>query len=113
MLGDRLRKLRNNRNWTQEDMAKKLEMSRGTYAHYEINKRQPDYEILKKIANIFEVSIDYLLTGEDQQGSSDEMWKELLDPKKQIFFKDLMDAPEEKIEEMIKFWEFIKERDKK
>ncbi len=113
MLGDRLRKLRNNRNWTQEDMAKKLEMSRGTYAHYEINKRQPDYEILKKIANIFEVSIDYLLTGEDQQGSSDEMWKELLDPKKQIFFKDLMEAPEEKIEELIRFWEFIKERDKK
>jgi hypothetical protein len=40
------------------------------------------------------------------------MWKEFLDPKTQIFFKDLKDAPEEKIEELIRFWEFIKERDK-
>jgi transcriptional regulator with XRE-family HTH domain len=113
MLGDRLKKLRNSRGWTQEDVAKKLGMSRGTYAHYEINKRQPDYATLKTISSLFEVSIDYLLTGEDQQGSSDEMWKELLDPQKQIFFKDLMDAPEEKIAELIKFWEIIKDRDKK
>ncbi|MBT2661908.1 helix-turn-helix transcriptional regulator [Bacillus sp. ISL-45] len=113
MLGDRLKKLRNSKGWTQEDVAKKLGMSRGTYAHYEINKRQPDYETLKTISTLYEVSIDFLLTGEDQQGSSDEMWKEILDPKTQIFFKDLMSAPEEKIAELIKIWEIIKDRDRK
>lgn len=41
------------------------------------------------------------------------MWKEFLDPKTQIFFKDLQNAPEEKIDELIRFWEFIQERDKK
>ncbi len=112
MLGDRLKKLRNSKGWTQEDVAKKLDMSRGTYAHYEINKRQPDYDTLKTLSTLYEVSIDFLLTGEDQQGSSDEMWKEILDPQKQVFFKDLMDAPEEKIAELIRFWEFIKERDR-
>lgn len=113
MLGDRLRKLRNDHNWTQEDIARKLELSRGTYAHYEINKRQPDYDTLKKLSEIFDVSIDYLITGNKYSSSEDEMWKEFLDPKTQVFFKDLMDAPEEKIEELIKFWEIIRDRDKK
>ncbi|CAM4019377.1 helix-turn-helix domain-containing protein [Mesobacillus zeae] len=113
MFGDRLKMLRSARKWTQEEVAKKLEISRGTYAHYEINKRQPDFETLKKLSNLYEVTIDYLLTGEDQQGATDEMWKEILDPQKQLFFKDLMDAPEEKIAELIKIWDIIKERDKK
>ncbi|EFV74469.1 MULTISPECIES: helix-turn-helix domain-containing protein [Cytobacillus] len=113
MLGDRLKKLRNDHNWTQEDVARKLELSRGTYAHYEINKRQPDYDTLKKLSEIFDVSIDYLITGNKYSSSEDEMWKEFLDPKTQVFFKDLLDAPEEKIQELIKFWEIIRDRDKK
>ncbi|API91556.1 transcriptional regulator [Virgibacillus pantothenticus] len=113
MLGDRLKKLRATKNLSQQELAKKLNISRGTYAHYEINKRQPDYGTLKKISNFFNVSIDYLITGNEHSNSPDEMWKEFLDPKTQIFFKDLQNAPEEKIEELIRFWEFIKERDKK
>ncbi|MBP2079630.1 helix-turn-helix domain-containing protein [Oceanobacillus polygoni] len=113
MLGDRLKKLRKQHNLSQEELSKKLDISRGTYAHYEINKRQPDYETLKKIANYFNVSLDFLITGNEFSNSPDEMWKEFLDPKTQIFFKDLQGAPEEKIEELIRFWEFIQERDKK
>lgn len=113
MLGDRLKKLRSEHKWTQEDIARKLELSRGTYAHYEINKRQPDYDTLKKLSELFDVSIDYLITGNKYASSKDEMWEELLNPKTQVFFKDLMDAPEEKIEELIKFWEIIRDRDKK
>ncbi|MDW7614283.1 helix-turn-helix transcriptional regulator [Peribacillus simplex] len=112
MLGDRLKKLRSVRGLSQEELSKQLGLTRGTYAHYEINKRQPDYETLKKISDFFDVSIDYLITGNEFSNSSDEMWKEFLDPKTQIFFKDLKNAPEEKIEELIRFWEFIKERDK-
>lgn len=113
MLGDRLKKLRTNHNLSQQELSKKLNISRGTYAHYEINKRQPDYETLKKIASFFNESIDYLITGNEHSKSPDEMWKEFLDPKTQIFFKDLQEAPEEKIDELIRFWEFIQERDKK
>jgi transcriptional regulator with XRE-family HTH domain len=113
MLADRLKQLRIRKKKNQEDIAKILGITRQAYGHYENGNRQPDYEALKKLADYYEVSIDFLLTGEDQQGSSDEMWKEILDPQKQIFFKDLMDAPEEKIAELIRFWEFIKERDKK
>ncbi|MGX9293064.1 helix-turn-helix domain-containing protein [Bacillus sp. A015] len=65
MLGDRIRSLREKNNLTQEQMAKKIGISRGTYAHYEINKRRPDYETLIKIADLFNVSTDYLLRGEE------------------------------------------------
>lgn len=112
MLGARLKKLRSRQGLSQEELSKILGLTRGTYAHYEINKRQPDYDTLKKIADFFDVTLDYLITGNEKNISPDEMWQEFLNPKTQIFFKDLQNAPEEKIEELIRFWEFIKERDK-
>lgn len=110
MLGDRLRSLREKHNLTQEQIAKIIGISRGTYAHYEINKRRPDYETLIKITDIFNVSLDFLLTGKEFDSSNEDMWKELLDPKTELFFKDLKDAPDDKIEELIQFWEFIKSK---
>ncbi|MFI8626366.1 helix-turn-helix domain-containing protein [Bacillus altitudinis] len=110
MLGDRLRSLREKHNLTQEQIAKKIGISRGTYAHYEINKLRPDYETLIKITDIFNVSLDFLLTGKEFDNSNEDMWKELLDPKTELFFKDLKDAPDDKIEELIQFWEFIKSK---
>jgi transcriptional regulator with XRE-family HTH domain len=110
--GSRLSKLRKEKGKLQADVAKDLGFARATYGAYEQDKRQPDFEALKKISTYFDVTIDFLLTGNNSVNSPDEMWKELLDPDKQVFFKDLLDAPEEKIEELIRFWEFIKERDK-
>lgn len=70
MLGDKLKQLRLSRHITQNDIASQLHINRGTYAHYEINKRQPDYETLKLLADYFEVSVDYLL------GKSESLQKE-------------------------------------
>lgn len=111
--GDRLRKLRKSKNIdSQREFGKLFELSESTISMYERNERRPDYETLEKFAKFFDVSIDYIITGREIKDSSNEMWKELLDPNTQVFFKDLMDAPEEKIQELITFWEFIKERDK-
>src|SRR5690606_2303448 len=40
-------------------------INRSTYARYELNKTQPDYETLQKLAEFYNVSIDYILTGVD------------------------------------------------
>lgn len=61
MLGDRLKRLRNTKGLTQQEVADRLHMSRGTYAHYEINKRQPDYDTLQRFADFFDCTVDYLL----------------------------------------------------
>lgn len=110
--GERLKKLREKIGLTQKFVAEKIGVKNNTLSSYESAKRQPDFQTLKKLADLYEVSIDYIITGNESSNSPDEMWKEFLDPKTQIFFKDLKDAPEEKIEELIRFWEFIKERDK-
>ncbi|MBO1000542.1 helix-turn-helix transcriptional regulator [Bacillus sp. SD075] len=112
MFSDRLKKLRSNKKMSQQQVADYLGISRQAYGKYEKDNAQPDFNSLKNLSSLFEVSIDYLITGNENTQSPDEMWKEFLDPKTQIFFKDLKDAPEEKIEELIRFWEFIKERDK-
>jgi transcriptional regulator with XRE-family HTH domain len=46
-------------------MNEKLEMNKSTYAMYEIDEREPGFEILIKLSHYFNVSIDYLLKGED------------------------------------------------
>lgn len=66
-LGGKLRDLRESKNITQTELAKNLNMTQGAYTRYENNARQPDYETLKKIANYFNVSIDYLLSNENDK----------------------------------------------
>ena len=62
---EKLIELRKNRNWTQQYIADRLGISRPTYTRYETGERDPDFDTLKKISNIFEVSIDYLLGNPD------------------------------------------------
>lgn len=61
MLNERIVKLRKLRKITQEELAKKIGSTRSALSQYEIGTRSPDYETLKKIADYFEVSTDYLL----------------------------------------------------
>ncbi|EAF6176952.1 XRE family transcriptional regulator [Listeria monocytogenes] len=60
MFGDTLMKLRKSKNLTQSDIAKILGVARTTYSSYEQNRRMPDAEIQIKIADYFDVSLDYL-----------------------------------------------------
>ncbi|MCY8504517.1 helix-turn-helix domain-containing protein [Bacillus atrophaeus] len=84
MLGDRLKELRDSKKLTQDKLAEILGISRGTYAHYEINKRKPDYETLIKLADFYGVSTDYLLRGENKETQekifNEEAFKLLEDP---------------------------------
>ena len=61
MLGERLTELRKGRNLTQEQFSSLINISRATYAQYEIDRRQPDYETLQNIADFYNVTTDYLL----------------------------------------------------
>lgn len=56
-----LKDLRKERNLTQSEVARALNISRQVYANYENEINQPDCKMLIKLADYFEVSIDYLL----------------------------------------------------
>jgi len=65
VLDKRLTALRKERKLTQQEVADALKISRGTYGHYEIGRREPDYKTLQQFAEFFGVTTDYLL-GRDQ-----------------------------------------------
>ncbi|AFA48518.1 helix-turn-helix domain-containing protein [Acetobacterium woodii] len=60
MIGERLQELRKSVNLTQEELSHKLSISRSSLSLYEIDKREPDCETSSKIADFFDVSLDYL-----------------------------------------------------
>lgn len=63
--GQKLKSLRKNKEKTQEEVANDLGMQRITYAQYEIDRREADYDTIKKIANYYGVTTDWLLGRSD------------------------------------------------
>jgi transcriptional regulator with XRE-family HTH domain len=61
----RLRELRNRHNLTQKELAGRLQISNDAYSLYELGKRQMNYQTLFLLADIYGVSIDYLLGRSD------------------------------------------------
>ncbi|WP_244863657.1 helix-turn-helix domain-containing protein [Paenibacillus cisolokensis] len=47
--------------WTQEQLAAKLNVAKSTISQYENNINEPDLQMLVQMANLFNVSVDYLL----------------------------------------------------
>lgn len=60
-LSIRLRELRVNKRLRQEQVAKIIGVTKSTISAYENDLRQPSFEILLKLANLYCVSTDYLL----------------------------------------------------
>lgn len=57
----RLKSLREYRNLKQSELAKEFNVSQSTIAMWETGKRDPDSETIQKMADYFDVSVDYLL----------------------------------------------------
>ena len=58
---NRLRQLRVQKKLTQKDVAKYINKTVQAYSLYEIGQREPDFETLKMLSRLFEVSVDYII----------------------------------------------------
>ena len=56
----RLRDLREDADLTQDELVKLLKMHKTTYTNHEQSKREPPFELIIKLAKIYNVSIDYI-----------------------------------------------------
>lgn len=61
MVADRIRKLRENKNLTQAELAKRLCITRSSVNAWEMGISVPSTQYIVELANIFNVSTDYLL----------------------------------------------------
>ena len=61
MFSEKVKQLRIECNWTQSQVAAHLNIEQSSYAGYESGKRQPRLDTLVKIAELYNVSCDYLL----------------------------------------------------
>lgn len=59
-----LKNLRESKGLSQSAVARELNISRQTYNNYELGKREADYEMLLKLAEFFDTSVEFLLTGD-------------------------------------------------
>ena len=66
MLGEKIKKYRENKNMTQNEVADILGVKSATISKYESNTLEPNIESIKKLAEIFEISIDELLKDEEE-----------------------------------------------
>lgn len=59
--GDRLKELRLEKELTQEELAKIFNTGKASISHYESNRRVPDISVIKRFADFFGVSVDYIM----------------------------------------------------
>ncbi len=75
MFADRLKKIRAEKGMTQVQLAEALGVSKGTIAMWETGKREPNFETLNELSEIFDKRIDYIL-GYSNDTSSPKMTEE-------------------------------------
>jgi transcriptional regulator with XRE-family HTH domain len=122
-LGNRLRERREKLGKTQLEAARGLGISNVQLSRYESDDRKPDPDMLARFAEYYRTTTDYLL-GRTDNAASDAVgahdirgeypaFEEFINnPEHGVFFKDYLNAPEERKEEMRRFWEFIMEKEK-
>lgn len=69
---EHLKELRKKSNLLQQDIANFLGIDRTTYAKWEIGKHDPDLSSIIKLADFFDVSVDYLLGRSDAKEQPNE-----------------------------------------
>lgn len=72
-LGEKLRLLRSRKGLTQGEVALEIGVERSTYSYYELGKTLPDWNMIKKLANFFDVSYYALLEEENKYILSDNV----------------------------------------
>lgn len=117
---ERLIDLRIEHGYTQEDIAKNLNVTKSAYGYYEQGRNEPSIETLHKIASFYQVSTDYLLGKIDTPQhpvyyalpGDINLTKPELDVIKKMkeFFllQEVSEDPSNNMERLYRLWDFIK-----
>ena len=73
-LNQKIAQLRNDNNWSQEELAEKLNVSRQSVSKWESGQAKPDLDKIIALSDIFDVSTDYLLKDASLQPFMGSIW---------------------------------------
>ena len=63
LIGDRVKELRNLKNLSQQELADKIKLSKSQMNRYENRGVQPPADVLNKLADILDTTVDFLING--------------------------------------------------
>ncbi|MEB6549298.1 helix-turn-helix domain-containing protein [Heyndrickxia sporothermodurans] len=112
-LSEKLKELRESKNWSKTYVANKLKVKTlSTYANWEYGIRSPDNDMIAKIADLYDVSTDYLLgvtskPSAHKDEEEEEFLKAINDPDLKRWFIDLSKSDEEDLEKLRTMWNLI------
>lgn len=66
VFGEKLKTERNRKGWSQEELADKLYVSRQAVSKWENGQNYPSIEIIIKVSDLFELTIDELLRSDEE-----------------------------------------------
>ncbi|PEM04201.1 XRE family transcriptional regulator [Bacillus cereus] len=90
IFSERLKEEREKRNWSQNDLAEKLHVSRQSVSKWETGKNYPSIEIIIHLSDLFGITIDELLRSDEELTQKIiEDSKQLAYPKWKVFFDSL------------------------
>lgn len=112
-LAENLESLRVEKGWTKTKVSKILGLPAvSTYANWEYGTREPDAKMLIKIAELYNVSIDFLLGRTDIRESYTNLDKEfkedILDPDLKVWWKSLPKSKVEELRQLKEMWDILK-----
>lgn len=99
---DRIKNLSNSKNITIAELERRINIPNGTIRRW--NKSVPGIDKVKKVADYFDVSIDYLLSRDEDA----EFESFINDPSLQIMMRELAESDEEKRKQLRQMWDIIK-----
>lgn len=112
--GSRLRALRKKEtNLTMKELGKKIGVSESAIGMYERGDREPDMEVIGRIADLFDVTVDYLMGRSDIREYTIEENEKFNrfkgDPTMERWFNKLPESSEEDLRKLKKMWDLIKD----
>ena len=113
MLDHRLKVARKNNKLTQEQLAQKVQTTKGTISNYENGHSTPSNEMLVLLARTLNTSTDYLLGNTDKFNNEanhdeDEFQTFINDPELGVWYKELPKSDEDELRKLRTIWEMIK-----
>ena len=102
---NRIKTLREELGMTQQELADKINGAKSTVAMYENESRKPSLEILIKLSEIFNCSIDYILCKTNIRNIEDDF--------KFAYHKETEGLSEDEIKEALEFYKLVKNRKNK